>query len=42
MLPDELERRLSSFDLAEWVTHFKMEHEAHEDSMRKAKMKRGR
>jgi hypothetical protein len=41
-LPDEIEARLTSFHLAEWVTAYKMEKEANDEAMRKAKMKRGR
>jgi hypothetical protein len=40
--PDEIESRLSTFELVEWSVFFRMRREAEEDAMRKAKMKSGR
>lgn len=40
--PEEIESRLSTFELVEWSVFFKMRREAEEDAMRKAKMKGGR
>jgi hypothetical protein len=40
ILPDELEAKLTSFHIQEWITHFKMEKEAHDRENAKLKLRR--